>query len=45
MTETKRVLETGIEIRPLYSQEDTKALDYKRDIGLPGEYPYTRGIH
>ena len=45
MTETKRVLETGIEIRPQYTQEDIKALDVEKDIGSPGEYPYTRGIH
>ena len=45
MTETKRVLETGIEIRPKYTQEDIKALDAEKDIGSPGEYPYTRGIH
>ncbi|HIJ56235.1 MAG TPA: methylmalonyl-CoA mutase [Deltaproteobacteria bacterium] len=45
MTETKRVLETGIEIRPTYTPEDSKALDAEKDIGSPGEYPYTRGIH
>ena len=45
MTETKRVLETGIEIRPKYTPEDIKALDAEKDIGNPGEYPYTRGIH
>ena len=45
MTETKRVLETGIEIRPQYTQEDIKGLDPEKDIGSPGEYPSTRGIH
>ena len=29
----------------LYSAEDVAAIDYARDIGDPGECPYTRGIH
>jgi methylmalonyl-CoA mutase N-terminal domain/subunit len=31
------------EIKPLYTPEDTKDLDFARDIGYPGGYPYTRG--
>ena len=45
MSETKKVLESGIEIRPVYTEEDIKALDPIKEIGRPGEYPYTRGIH
>jgi len=45
MSETKKVLESGIEIRPIYTEEDIKALDPIKEIGRPGEYPYTRGIH
>ncbi|MCX5909443.1 MAG: methylmalonyl-CoA mutase family protein, partial [Deltaproteobacteria bacterium] len=41
----KRANESGIEIKPVYSAEDIKSLDPARDIGLPGEYPYLRGIH
>lgn len=33
------------EIAPLYRPEDIADLDYHRDLGDPGEYPYTRGIH
>jgi methylmalonyl-CoA mutase N-terminal domain/subunit len=33
------------EIRRLYTPLDIADLDYPRDLGLPGEYPYTRGIH
>ncbi|MEX2080954.1 MAG: methylmalonyl-CoA mutase family protein, partial [Dehalococcoidia bacterium] len=29
----------------VYDPTDTAAIDYERDIGLPGSYPYTRGIH
>ena len=35
---------SGIEIAPLYTQSDG-AVDYERDLGLPGEYPFTRGIY
>ncbi len=43
--EDKKFNESGIEVRPLYSHEDIKDLDPVNDIGKPGEYPYTRGIH
>jgi methylmalonyl-CoA mutase N-terminal domain/subunit len=33
------------EIARLYTPEDTADLDYQRDLGDPGEYPYTRGIY
>ncbi len=29
----------------LYTPLDVASLDYGRDLGLPGEYPYTRGVH
>jgi methylmalonyl-CoA mutase, N-terminal domain len=29
----------------LYTPLDTAGLDYDADLGQPGEYPYTRGIH
>ncbi|MHB8606202.1 MAG: acyl-CoA mutase large subunit family protein [Thermoplasmatota archaeon] len=28
----------------LYGPADTAALDYERDLGYPGEYPFTRGV-
>jgi methylmalonyl-CoA mutase N-terminal domain/subunit len=35
---------SGEQIRPLYTQDDlTKDLD--GDIGLPGQYPFTRGVY
>lgn len=32
-------------IERLYTPLDVSRLDYSRDLGLPGEFPYTRGIH
>ena len=36
---------SGRPIDRLYDATDTAAIDYERDINLPGNYPYTRGIH
>lgn len=33
------------EINALYTPDDLTGTDYLNDIGFPGEYPYTRGIH
>jgi methylmalonyl-CoA mutase N-terminal domain/subunit len=32
-------------IQRLYTPLDIQHLDFERDIGFPGEYPFTRGIH
>ncbi len=32
-------------IKRLYTPLDVPELDYERDLGHPGEYPYTRGVH
>jgi methylmalonyl-CoA mutase N-terminal domain/subunit len=32
-------------IARLYSPTDVMNLDYDRDLGFPGEYPYTRGVY
>lgn len=38
--------EQGLEVKRLYTPLDLaeRGFDYLRDLGLPGEYPYTRGI-
>jgi methylmalonyl-CoA mutase N-terminal domain/subunit len=36
---------SGIEIQRLYTPEDLAEFDYARDLGFPGEFPYTRGVH
>jgi methylmalonyl-CoA mutase N-terminal domain/subunit len=32
-------------VDPLYTPLDVADLDYERDLGFPGEYPFTRGVH
>jgi methylmalonyl-CoA mutase N-terminal domain/subunit len=32
-------------VERLYTPLDVASLDYERDLGFPGEYPYTRGVH
>ena len=41
------VLPSGISIKPVYTPEDLEeiAFDHDKDLSLPGEYPFTRGIH
>ena len=36
---------SGETIAPLYTPEDIAHLNHLSDIGSPGEFPYTRGIH
>ncbi|HXH49267.1 MAG TPA: methylmalonyl-CoA mutase family protein [Terriglobia bacterium] len=36
---------SGVPVEPLYTENDLKDFGYERDLGDPGEYPYTRGIH
>ncbi|MCW9066317.1 MAG: methylmalonyl-CoA mutase family protein [Ignavibacteriaceae bacterium] len=36
---------SGERIEPLYGPDDVESINYLNDIGFPGEYPYTRGIH
>jgi methylmalonyl-CoA mutase, N-terminal domain len=35
---------SGVEVEPLYTPEDVE-IDYERDLGRPGEYPFTRGVY
>jgi methylmalonyl-CoA mutase N-terminal domain/subunit len=35
---------SSVPIKRLYTPEDTSSFDYQRDLGLPGDYPYTRGV-
>jgi methylmalonyl-CoA mutase N-terminal domain/subunit len=37
--------ESGLEIKPVYTQADVERTGSAADIGAPGAYPYTRGIH
>lgn len=35
---------SGRKVKPLYGPADIRPLDYEKDLGYPGEYPYTRGV-
>jgi methylmalonyl-CoA mutase N-terminal domain/subunit len=36
---------SSMPIERLYDPTDLAAIDYERDINLPGSYPFTRGVH
>jgi len=39
------ILESGIPVDAMYGPESIADLDPVRDLGRPGEFPFTRGIH
>jgi methylmalonyl-CoA mutase N-terminal domain/subunit len=46
-TEDRKGLETtisGVPVEPLYTPTNN-GLDYERDLGDPGEFPFTRGVY
>jgi methylmalonyl-CoA mutase, N-terminal domain len=47
LEEREALFETisGQEVKPLYTEEDRTGSDPERDLGYPGEYPYTRGVY
>ena len=47
MSDTERRTDSGIELKPLYTVDDLAAagFDAERDLGEPGEYPFTRGVY
>ena len=36
---------SGVPVDPVYTEDDLPDFSYSRDLGDPGQYPYTRGIH
>jgi methylmalonyl-CoA mutase N-terminal domain/subunit len=36
---------SGVPVNALYTEADLNAFDAARDLGRPGEFPFTRGIH
>ena len=36
---------SNIPVKEIYTQGDLDGWDAERDLGVPGQYPYTRGIH
>jgi methylmalonyl-CoA mutase N-terminal domain/subunit len=45
VTDMKFTSLSGEEVDVLYTPEDMKTIDHDAEIGYPGEFPYTRGIH
>src|SRR3954454_5937054 len=47
LEEREALFETisGQEVKPLYPEEDRAGADAERDLGYPGEFPYTRGVY
>ena len=41
----RRETDAGVEIRPLYGPDDLEGFDPNRDLGLPGQPPFTRGVY
>ena len=35
---------SGATVERLYTPDDLEGMDYNKDLGYPGEYPYTRGV-
>jgi len=36
---------SGFPVKEVYTPEDTKELNYEKEIGNPGDFPFTRGIY
>ncbi|MCX5999004.1 MAG: methylmalonyl-CoA mutase family protein [Chloroflexi bacterium] len=36
---------SGIPVKAVYTPEDVSSIGYERDIGLPGQPPFTRGVY
>lgn len=36
---------SGEPIQRIYTPADLAGFDYEKDLGFPGEYPFTRGVH
>lgn len=43
--ERKYTTVSGKTVKPLYTPEDNKSTEFLEDIGFPGQFPFTRGIH
>ncbi|MGH2530142.1 MAG: acyl-CoA mutase large subunit family protein [Actinomycetota bacterium] len=41
----RRMTDSGIELKPLYGPDDLVGFDPRRDLGRPGELPFTRGVY
>ncbi len=40
-----RTTDSGIPVKAVYTREDLAGWDPDRELGMPGRFPYTRGVH
>ena len=45
MASDARYTDSGIEIKTVYGRSDLEGWDEERELGAPGEFPFTRGIY
>jgi methylmalonyl-CoA mutase N-terminal domain/subunit len=45
LRETPPTTVSSVPIEALYTPESLNGFDYETDLGFPGQYPYTRGVH
>jgi len=45
LRDAKFITASGEPVEMLATPESIKDLDYDRDLGMPGQYPFTRGVH
>ncbi len=45
LRDTKFITASGEPVEMLGRPEHIKDLDYDRDLGMPGQFPFTRGVH
>ncbi len=45
MSDDLRATDSGIEVRPVYGINDVAGFDPVSELGEPGDFPYTRGVH
>ncbi|MGZ8482132.1 MAG: methylmalonyl-CoA mutase family protein, partial [Candidatus Limnocylindria bacterium] len=38
-------LPSGLEVKTVYGPDDLEGFDPESELGAPGSYPFTRGIH
>ncbi|HLH06209.1 MAG TPA: methylmalonyl-CoA mutase family protein, partial [Terriglobales bacterium] len=44
-TEESIKTSSNIEVHPLYTPADLQGWNYDQQLGYPGQFPFTRGIH
>jgi methylmalonyl-CoA mutase N-terminal domain/subunit len=44
MADDRRQTDSGIEIKPVYTSADLEGWDAEQQLGMPGQFPYTRGV-